>query len=94
MTDRVTGWPGVKNPARRRSKATRPSPVRRCSGAMAHTTLICATGLLVFAVSSFVPILHFAWLMVFLLLAALLGDLVLLPAILAGPLGKGFERKT
>ncbi len=65
---------------------------RRCAGAMTHTTVICAAGLLVFAGSSFVPILHFAWLMVFLLLAALIGDLVLLPAILAGPLGRFFER--
>ncbi len=64
---------------------------RRCAGAMAHTTLICSSGLLVFAASSFVPILHFAWLMVFLLLSALVGDLVLLPAILAGPLGSCFE---
>ena len=65
---------------------------RRCSGAMIHTTLICACGLLVFAISSFVPILHFAWLMVFLLLAALIGDLVLLPSILAGPMGRVFEK--
>ena len=47
-------------------------------------------GLLVFAVSSFVPILHFAWLMVLLLLSALVGDLLFLPAILAGPLGRCF----
>ena len=65
---------------------------RRCAGAMIHTTLICACGLLVFAASSFVPILHFAWLMVFLLLAALIGDLVLLPSILAGPMGRVFEK--
>ncbi|WP_419195300.1 efflux RND transporter permease subunit [Novipirellula herctigrandis] len=65
----------------------------RCAGAMAHTTLICASGLLVFAASSFVPILHFAWLMVALLLSALVGDLILLPAILAGPLGRSFENK-
>jgi hypothetical protein len=60
----------------------------RCAGAMMHTTLICSCGLLVFAFSTFVPILHFAWLMVFLLLSALVGDLILLPAILAGPLGR------
>jgi len=66
---------------------------QRCAGAMAHTTLICTSGLLVFLASSFVPILHFAWLMVLLLLAALIGDLILLPAILAGPLGRCFERK-
>jgi predicted RND superfamily exporter protein len=64
----------------------------RCAGAMMQTTLICCSGLLVFAASSFVPILHFAWLMVFLLLSALIGDLVLLPAILAGPLGRFFEK--
>jgi hypothetical protein len=58
---------------------------------MAHTTLICSSGLIVFAASSFVPILHVAWLMVFLLLFALAGDLVLMPAILAGPLGRWFE---
>ncbi len=65
---------------------------QRCAGAMAHTTLICASGLLVFAVSSFVPILHFAWLMALLLASALVGDLILLPSILAGPLGRCFER--
>jgi len=66
---------------------------KKCAGAMAHTTMICSAGLLVFGASSFVPILHFAWLMVFLLLAALVGDLVLLPAILAGPLGSCFKTR-
>ncbi|MFV1967722.1 MAG: RND family transporter [Pirellulaceae bacterium] len=66
---------------------------RRCAGAMAHTTLICASGLLVFAASSFVPILHFAYLMVFLLITALVGDLILLPAILASPLGNFFRTR-
>jgi predicted RND superfamily exporter protein len=64
-----------------------------CAGAMVHTSLICACGLMVFALSTFVPILHFAWLMFFLLMAALLGDLVLLPAILAGPLGVFFVQR-
>jgi hypothetical protein len=64
---------------------------QRCAGAMVHTTIICSSGLLVFSASSFVPILHFAWLMVLLLLAALVGDLVFLPAILAGPLGSCFK---
>lgn len=69
---------------------------RRCAGAMMHTTLICGGGLAVFGISSFVPILHFAWLMVLLLLAALIGDLVLLPALLAGPFGRimSKERKS
>jgi predicted RND superfamily exporter protein len=74
-------------------KASLQEAFQRCAGAMVHTTLICSSGLLVFFASSFVPILHFAWLMVLLLLSALLGDLVLLPAILAGPLGRCFERR-
>ena len=65
---------------------------QQCAGAMAHTTVICSTGLLVFGMSSFVPVLHFVALMVLLLFSALLGDLVLLPAILAGPLGRCFEK--
>jgi hypothetical protein len=63
----------------------------RCAGAMVLTTLICGAGLAVFGLSSFVPILHFAWLMVALLAAALVGDLVLLPAMLVGPLGAVFR---
>lgn len=62
----------------------------RCAGAMLLTTLICAGGLLVFSLSTFMPIVRFAWLMASLLVIALVGDLVLLPALLAGPLGKLF----
>jgi len=66
---------------------------RRCAGAMLSTTVICGAGLVVFSLSSFMPVVHFAWLMVVLLIAALLGDLVLLPAMLTGPLGWFFEPK-
>ncbi len=67
----------------------------RCGTAMTETTLICGLGLLVFAVSRFTPTARFAWLMFTLLTAALLGDLVVLPAILIGPLGRIFQpRKT
>jgi len=65
---------------------------QRCAGAMLNTTVICGSGLVIFVLSTFMPIVHFAWLMVALLVAALLGDLVLLPAMLAGPLGKVFQR--
>ncbi len=65
--------------------------VHRCAGAMIHTTLVCSLALLVFSLSSFMPIRRFSWLMASLLMAALLGDLVLLPALLASPLGKLFE---
>ena len=66
----------------------------RCAGAMVHTTLIGAGGMLVFSLSSFMPIVRFAWLMAILLLVALLGDLVLLPALLASRLGKPFVGKS
>ncbi|MHC2066317.1 efflux RND transporter permease subunit [Bremerella sp. T1] len=54
-----------------------------CGVAMIQTTLVCTLGLLVFALSQFVPIARFAWLMFMLLSTALLCDLILLPAILA-----------
>ena len=65
---------------------------QRCAAAMLATTLICSCGLAVFAVSDFMPIAHFAWMMVALLAAAVVGDLVFLPAMLAGPWGNVFTR--
>jgi predicted RND superfamily exporter protein len=63
---------------------------RCCARAMFQTTLVCASALLVFSLSSFMPIVRFAWLMAILLAVALVGDLVVLPAILACPLGRFF----
>ncbi len=68
--------------------------VHRCAGAMIHTTLICSFALLIFSLSSFMPIRRFSWLMASLLLAALLGDLVMLPALLASPLGRFFSPRS
>lgn len=65
---------------------------QRCASAMTTTSLICSCGLAVFALSTFMPIVHFAWMMVSLLAAALFGDLVFLPAMLSGPMGKVFRR--
>lgn len=65
----------------------------RCTRAMVQTTLIGSLGLLVLAFSTFVPSMRFAWMMCTLLLAALIGDLVFLPAILISPLGRFFERR-
>ena len=62
-----------------------------CAGAMALSTLVCGLGLLVFAASSFAPTSRFAWMLAVLLAAALAGDLVLLPAMLVGPLGRCFR---
>ena len=62
----------------------------RCAPAMTQTTLIGGLGLSVFAFSTFTPTQRFGVMMLTLLGAALVGDLVFLPAILASPLGKYF----
>ncbi len=62
----------------------------RCATAMIQTTIIGGLGLGVFALSTFTPTQRFGYLMVVLLAAALVGDLVLLPALLAGPVGRFF----
>ena len=64
---------------------------KRCGAAMTQTTLIGGLGLSVFGLSTFTPTQGFGVLMLFLLIAALLGDLIFLPAILVGPLGKLFQ---
>ncbi|WP_182867311.1 efflux RND transporter permease subunit [Rhodopirellula sp. JC639] len=77
------------------SGATRADAVRsayhHCGRAMIQTTTICGCGLGLFALSDFVPTQGFAWMSVLLLSAALVGDLIILPAILIGPLGRATE---
>ncbi|MDP6719837.1 MAG: MMPL family transporter, partial [Pirellulaceae bacterium] len=63
---------------------------RRVATAMTQTTLIGGLGLSVFAASTFTPTQQFGVMMVTLLAAALVGDLIILPAILAGPIGTLF----
>ncbi len=60
---------------------------RNCATAMLQTSMICGLGLLVFALSPFIPAARFGWMLAALLGTALLGDLVVLPALLVGPLG-------
>ncbi len=62
----------------------------RCGRAMVQTTLIAGLGLAVFAASTFTPTRQFGLLMITILAAALVGDLVMLPAMLVGPLGRFF----
>lgn len=62
--------------------------------AMTQTTIIGGLGLSVFALSTFTPTQRFGTLMLSLLAAALVGDLVFLPAILASPLGRIFTFRT
>jgi hypothetical protein len=64
---------------------------RHCAAAMTQSTLVCGLGILVFAASSFAPTSRFAWMLALLMAAALAGDLVLLPAMLVGPLGRWFR---
>lgn len=76
---------------------TRKSAIRmayeRVATAMTQTTLIGGFGLSAFAFSTFTPTQRFGVLMLILLVAALVGDLILLPAILAGPLGRFFGKE-
>ena len=65
---------------------------RKVATAMTQTTLIGGFGLAAFAFSTFTPTQRFGVLMLFLLAAALVGDLIFLPAILASPLGKLFGK--
>ncbi len=66
---------------------------RHCAKAMLQTTLICSLGLVIYSFSSFMPTRRFAWMMVTLLMAAVAGDLILLPALLASPLGRWFPQR-
>ncbi len=65
----------------------------RVATAMTQTTLIGGFGLFAFALSTFTPTQRFGTLMLFLLGAALIGDLIFLPALLASPLGKWFGKQ-
>lgn len=64
-----------------------------CTVAMLQTSLVTGGGVLVFAFSRFVPTASFAWLLFVLLFLALAGELILVPAILAGRWGRYFERR-
>ena len=66
---------------------------RRVATAMTQTTAIGGIGLSIFAFSTFTPTQRFGTLMLALLAAALVGDLLFLPALLASSLGKVFDRK-
>ncbi len=66
---------------------------RSCAKAMCQTSFIAGLGLLMFMFSSFTSTARFGCLMFMLLMAALVGDLVVLPAMLAGPAGKIFRSR-
>jgi hypothetical protein len=64
---------------------------RRVGPAMTQTTIVGGLGLFVFALSTFTPTQRFGTLMLVMLATALVGDLVLFPALLAGPAGRWFK---
>ena len=64
-----------------------------CAKPMIDTTLICGFGVAAFMFSDFMPTVRFSRLLFVLLMAALVGDLLLLPAILASPAGKLFRTR-
>ena len=61
---------------------------QNCSAAMAHTTLISCVSMAPFLFAEFIPTQQFAKLMIVMLSGAIVGDLVLLPALLLSPMGK------
>jgi len=73
--------------------------MRHCGKAMLQTTLICGLGLSVLGLgpilglSAFLPLQRFGFMMFVLLSSALIGDLILLPAILVGPVGRFFNNQ-
>jgi hypothetical protein len=89
---------GLSSPA---GASASPDPAERAAAvqaafqhsaaALTQSALVCGLGILVFAASSFAPTRRFAWMLALLVAAALAGDLVLLPALLTGPLGRFFR---
>ena len=64
-----------------------------CAVPTLQAALISGLGLSVFAFSTFTPTQRFGWLMLCILIAGVVAELVLLPALLASPLGKVFTAK-
>ena len=61
------------------------------AGALAQSALVCGIGILAFVASPFAPTRRFAWMLSLLVWAALVGDLVVLPALLTTRLGGWFR---
>jgi hypothetical protein len=63
---------------------------RRCATPTVQAALISGLGLSVFALSTFMPTRQFGMLMLTILTAGAVAELIMLPALLAGPLGRVF----
>ncbi len=62
----------------------------RCGPPTLQAALISGLSLAVFAFSTFTPTQRLGWLMMTILICGVIAELVMMPAILAGPLGKAF----
>jgi predicted RND superfamily exporter protein len=61
---------------------------RSCGRPMYQSWTLLGLGMATLGVSAFIPIVQFGWTMVAMLTVGLLGNLLLLPALLSGPLGR------
>jgi uncharacterized protein len=64
---------------------------RHCAVPTLQAAMISGLGLSVFAFSTFTPTQRFGWLMLSILIAGVVSELIMLPALLAGPLGWVFQ---
>ncbi len=64
---------------------------RHSAPALLQTALVCGIGILAFTASPFAPTRRFAWMLSLQVAAALVGDLVVLPAILTTAAGRWFR---
>ncbi len=67
---------------------------QHCAIPTLQAAMISGLGLSVFAFSTFTPTQRFGWLMLTILLAGVVSELIMLPALLAGPLGRVFKPAT
>lgn len=63
---------------------------RHCGPPTVQAALISGLSLSVFVLSTFTPTQRMGWLMLSILMAGMVAELIMLPALLAGPLGKSF----
>jgi uncharacterized membrane protein YdfJ with MMPL/SSD domain len=63
---------------------------RHCAPPTIQAALVSGLSLSVFVLSTFTPTQRMGWLMLSILVAGMVAELIMLPALLAGPLGKAF----
>ncbi len=80
----------LDNKSRRDSLA---QALEHCGPAMFQTSMVTSLGLIVLYPAELLLISRFGWLMASLIGMALIADVILLPALLAGPLGNFIERQ-